>query len=50
MLLGGHGPVRLTLTSEYVQKLVTPGSVRSDGRLALNEKLWIGEARRATLG
>jgi len=48
-VLGGTIPVPLTLTSEYIQNLMTPGSVRSDGRLALNEELWIGEARRATL-
>src|SRR5688500_5807330 len=48
-VLGGTIPVPLTLTSEYIQNLMTPGSVRSDGRLALNEELWIGETRRATL-
>lgn len=48
-VLGGNVPVPLTLTSEYIENLMTPGSVRSDGRLALSEELWIGEARRATL-
>lgn len=47
--LGGTVPVPLTLTSEYIENLMTPGSVRTDGRLALNEELWIGETRRATL-
>ncbi len=48
-VLGGNVPVPLTLTSEYIENLFTPGSVRTDGRLALNEELWIGEGRRATL-
>jgi hypothetical protein len=48
-VLGGNVPVPLTLTSEYIENLVTGGTVRSDGRLALSEELWIGEARRATL-
>lgn len=48
-VLGGNVPVPLTLTSEYIENLMTPGSVRSDGRLALSEELWIGETRRATL-
>ena len=48
-VLGGNLPVPLTLTSEYIQNLTTPGTVRSDGRLALNEELWIGETRRVTL-
>lgn len=48
-VLGGNVPVPLTLTSEYIENLVTGGTVRSDGRLALDEELWIGEARRATL-
>lgn len=47
--LGGNVPVPVTLTSEFIQHLVTPGEVRSDGRLALSEELWIGEARRATI-
>ncbi len=48
-VLGGTVPVPLTLTSEYIENLMTPGSVRGDGRLALNEELWIGETRHATL-
>ena len=48
-VLGGNVPVPLTLTSEYIQNLMTPGNVRADGRLALSEELWLGETRRATL-
>lgn len=47
--LGADVPVSLTLTSEYIQNLTTPGHVTTDGRLALNEELWIGEARHATI-
>jgi hypothetical protein len=47
--LGTTMPVPLTLTSEYIQNLFTPGHVTSNGRLALNEELWVGEARRATV-
>ena len=48
-VLGAASPVPLTLTSEYIENLVTTGHVRSDGRLALSEELWLGEARRATV-
>jgi hypothetical protein len=47
--LGQGVPVPLTLTSEYIQHLMTPGKVAADGRLELNESLWIGETPRATI-
>jgi hypothetical protein len=47
--LGATMPVPVTLTSEYIENLFTPGHVTSDGRVALNEELWVGEARRATV-
>jgi hypothetical protein len=47
--LGQGVPVPLTLTSDYIQYLVTPGNVAIDGRLEFTESLWIGETPRATV-
>jgi hypothetical protein len=47
--LGQGVPVPLTLTSEYIQHLMTPGHVSIEGRLELSESLWIGEMPRATV-
>jgi hypothetical protein len=48
-VLGQGVPVPLTLTSEYIQNLTTPGHVAIDGRLTLSESLWISETPRATI-
>jgi hypothetical protein len=47
--LGANVPVAVTLTSEYIQNVFTPGQVTSDGRLSLSEELWLSEPRRATI-
>ena len=47
--IGGTAPVPLTLTSEYIQNLVTSGRVTADGRLALTEQLWLGDDARSTM-
>jgi hypothetical protein len=54
---GDHGkfalsaqlPVSLTLTSEYIQNLFSAGIVAQDGRLTLNESLWVQEELHATV-
>jgi hypothetical protein len=48
-VLGQGVPVPVTLTSEYIQHLTTPGHIATDGRLELTESLWIGETPRATV-
>jgi hypothetical protein len=47
--LGQGSPVPLTLTSDYIQHLMTSGTVAADGRLELTESLWIGETPRQTI-
>lgn len=47
--LGQGVPVPLTLTSNYIQNVMSPGHVSLDGRLTLSEALWVGEAPRATI-
>jgi hypothetical protein len=47
--LGSNVPVPLTLTSEYIENLVTVGTVRVDGRLALTEELSLDDPPRATV-
>jgi hypothetical protein len=47
--LGDDVPVPLVLTSEFIQNLVTAGAVGPDGRLKLNEALWLQEELYATV-
>lgn len=47
--LGAGVPVPVNMFSEYIQNVFTSGQLRSDVKLALNEELWIGEAKHSTL-